>query len=122
MGVWRQSSRGGYLAVIVWAASLGARAGEQKGAKGWKGISKYFSAPKEYAEQYGAYRSPLVFEDGTVVKTAEDWQRRRKEILRYWHREMGEWPAAIEKPKIEILESGRRENFTQQKVRLEIAP
>lgn len=35
---------------------------------------------------------------------------------------MGPWPPVIEKPKVEILQKSRRENFTQHRVRLEIAP
>jgi dienelactone hydrolase len=35
---------------------------------------------------------------------------------------MGPWPALFEKPKVEVLSSSRRDNFTQHKVRIEIAP
>ncbi len=35
---------------------------------------------------------------------------------------MGPWPPVIEKPKVEILQTSRRENFSQHRVRLEIAP
>src|SRR5213082_2278119 len=56
-----------------------------------------------------------------VVRTADDWQRRRKEILAYWHGQMGAWPALIEKPKVEELESRHRETFIQRKVRIEMA-
>ncbi|HLW68308.1 MAG TPA: prolyl oligopeptidase family serine peptidase, partial [Gemmataceae bacterium] len=60
--------------------------------------------------------------DGTAVKSAADWPRRRKEILDTWTDLMGPWPKVIEKPKVEILAKTRRENFTQYKVRLETAP
>lgn len=78
--------------------------------------------PAEWEGKMGDYKSPLVFKDGRQVKTAEDWQKRRAEILNDWQSLMGAWPAVIEKPKVEVLESKPRENFTQQKVRVQIAP
>jgi dienelactone hydrolase len=85
-------------------------------------IAPFFSPPPELAQDYGKYRSPLRFYNGTPVKTQQDWQRRRNEILKTWHGIMGKWPPMIEKPKIEYLGQKRRENFTQHQVRLEIAP
>ena len=85
-------------------------------------ITPYFSPPPELANDYGEYRSTLRFYNGTTVKTCQDWQRRRNEILKTWHGIMGKWPPMIEKPKIEYLGKKRRENFTQHQVRLEIAP
>lgn len=80
------------------------------------------SPPLEFAGDFGQYKSPLVFDDGTVAKTPEDWQRRRREILNTWHEMMGTWPPLIERPAIEYLAEEQRENFTQHKVRVEIAP
>jgi hypothetical protein len=87
----------------------------------WEKIAPYFSVPEEYAGQFGPYRSPLVFDDNTPVKTPQDWQRRRQEIVTDWHRFMGAWPPLIEKPKIEFIQTIHRENFTQHKVLVEIA-
>lgn len=78
--------------------------------------------PAEFEGKLGAYRSPLLFDDGTRVGKAEDWPRRRAEILKYWHGAMGAWPPLLEKPKMETLREERRENFTQRRVRLEVAP
>ncbi len=78
--------------------------------------------PAEFEGKMGSYRSPLLFDDGTRVTKAEDWPRRRAEILRYWHGVMGEWPPLLEKPELETLREERRENFTQRRVRLEVAP
>lgn len=107
------------IAVIALAAGA-ARAADSSPT--WEKIAPHFSPPKEFAGQYGNFRSPLLFDDGTPVKTAQDWQRRRAEILADWHKMMGAWPALIEKPKIEYLEKTHRENFTQHKMRVEIAP
>ena len=87
----------------------------------WKKIEPCFTPPPQYAGKFGDYRSPLIFNDGTPVKTAEDWRRRRQEILDHWHKLLGPWPGLIDKPKVETIESRRRENFTQHRVRVEIA-
>jgi hypothetical protein len=87
-----------------------------------KSLAPYFTPPAEFAGKYGDYKSPLRFADGSEVKTADDWKRRRQEILKTWHGLMGPWPEPIEKPKVETLETERRENFTQRHVRLEVAP
>jgi len=79
-------------------------------------------APSEYANDFGTYRSPLKFEDGKPVRDASDWARRRQEILKTWHELMGPWPPLIERPRVEFLRTVRRENFTQHKVRVEVAP
>lgn len=83
----------------------------------WDVIAPYFSPPQEWAQQYGDYRSPLVFEDGTPVRTAEDWARRRQEILETWHALLGPWPPLITEPEVQVLASERRENFDQLRVR-----
>ena len=84
-------------------------------------IAPFFQPPKEFAGDLGGYRSPLKFDDGTPVKTAEEWQKRRKEILAYWHGQMGAWPAAIEKPKLELGEKEMRDTVTQHKIKIETA-
>lgn len=82
----------------------------------------WFNPPEAFAGKLGDYRSPLLFEDGRRVRNAEDWSARRKEILDTWHRFMGPWPELIASPKIEYLSTERRENFTQHRVRIEVAP
>lgn len=85
-------------------------------------LAPFFRPPAELAGDMGSYRSPLKFADGRPVRNAEDWRKRRQEILKTWQELMGPWPALIEKPKIEYLEKGRRDNFTQHHIRLEVAP
>jgi len=87
----------------------------------WQKIAFAFQPPPALAGDLGHYRSPLVFDDGRPVKTPEDWQRRRQEILKFWHAAIGTWPPLIDKPAIEILETTPREDFTQKKVRIEAA-
>lgn len=87
----------------------------------WAILKPHFEPPDEYRSG-GAYRSPLLFDDGSPVKTTEDWQRRRKEILATWHRLMGDWPAPLDKPTIELRASTQRGDLTQYEVRVDIAP
>jgi dienelactone hydrolase len=85
-------------------------------------IAPFFSPPQELAHDFGQYRSPLRFHDGSPVKTQADWQKRRNEILKTWHGLMGAWPPLIKEPKVEYLAKELREDFTQHQVRVEIAP
>ena len=87
-----------------------------------KSIRPFFAPPAAFANDFGSYRSPLLFDDGTRVQTAADWQRRRAEILATWHGLMGDWPPLIETPAIRTLETTPRDHFTQHKVTVEIAP
>ncbi len=84
-------------------------------------LAPCFHPPAEFTNRFGAYRSPRLFKDGTQVASAAEWPRRRAEMLREWQALMGPWPAVIERPRFEVLSESRRDNFTQQRVRLEIA-
>ena len=83
----------------------------------WESIKPYFSPPVKWQNTFGKYRSPLQFSNGSTVKSTEDWQRRRKEILTEWTERLGEWPPLITNPNVEVLGTERRENFTQHRVR-----
>jgi dienelactone hydrolase len=69
----------------------------------------------------GDFRSPLLFADGTPVRSAADWPRRRSEILKTWTDAMGAWPPLLESPRIEVVETTRREGITQERLVLSIA-
>ena len=55
---------------------------DQRRAELEKQLAPYYEPPAEFAGQFGRYQSPLKFADGSVVKTTEDWARRRAEILK----------------------------------------
>lgn len=107
------------LAILCWPP---AALPQDQAAKLPDKLAPFFRPPEEFAKDFGNYRSPLKFDDGSPVKTAADWPKRREEILKTWHGLMGAWPALIEKPKIDYLAKERRENFTQHHVRIEVAP
>src|SRR4051794_26527077 len=58
-------------------------------------LASFFRPPPGFAADFGAYKSPLVFDDGRPVRDAGGWQERRREILESWHAQMGPWPALI---------------------------
>ena len=88
----------------------------------WEKIAPFFTPPPQFANDFGHYRSPLEFYGGERVKTAADWQRRRQEILVRWQSMMGSWPPVINTPKVEILQTTRRENFFQNRIRFQWLP
>jgi hypothetical protein len=85
-------------------------------------LRPFFSPPAALAGDLGAYRSVLEFNDGSRVRTAEDWRRRREEILATWRELTGFWPPLIENPKVQCLDEMQRDDLTQHKVTVEIAP
>lgn len=85
-------------------------------------IARQYQPPEEWAGKLGDYRSPLLLDDGTPVKFAPEWPRRREELLKYWHGEMGPWPAIIETPRVEVLREEQRDGLTWRRVKVEIAP
>ncbi len=88
----------------------------------WADVAPLFRPPTQFEGQLGTYRSPLLFADGTRVRTASEWPRRRAEILKEWHGLMGAWPAPLADVPIEVLSESHRETFTQRRVRLEVSP
>lgn len=88
----------------------------------WSILAPHFSPSDSWKDNFGTYRSPLRFENGEEVKTAEDWQRRRAEIRTRWERMLGRWPDLIEQPKVEILASTTREAFVEHRIRFAWAP
>ena len=80
-----------------------------------------FTPPPEFTTDLGNFRSPLLFREGHRARTAAEWAQRREEIVQEWQAILGPWPAPLTSPRLEVLESEARENFTQHRVRVEIA-
>ena len=85
-------------------------------------LAPFYQPPAEFAGQLGDYKSPLVFSDGSAVRSKDDWPRRRKEILDTWHKRLGAWPPLVKKPSVKTLESTERDGFTEHHVHVQIAP
>src|SRR5437879_240569 len=67
----------------------------------WRIIASLFEPPPDFRNQFGEYRSPLQFADGSLARTPADWARRRREILHQWRELMGPWPRVLKRPKVE---------------------
>jgi hypothetical protein len=89
--------RGSFLLATFLLGAVAALASDQPASlEGlWKKLEPFAQPPEEFAGKFGSYRSPLQFADGTVAKTATDWARRREDILKTWHKRLGEggWTA-----------------------------
>ena len=88
----------------------------------WPEMEKFFAPPEQFRGKLGDYRSVLRFDDGTPVKTPQDWPRRREEILKYWHGVLGQWPPLIERPRINYIAKEHVGNFTRHRIEIEVAP
>ena len=91
-------------------------------AESWLRIQKHFEPSAEFTDDMGAYRSPLIFHDKSTVRTADDWNRRRAELLEQWTELLGHWPPLITQPQVEVLETKQREDFQQHRIRFEWMP
>jgi dienelactone hydrolase len=113
---------------VVWLSvsllcAISARAQESPEAAAlWKRIKPFCQPPAEFAGQLGDYKSPLVFADGSPVKTKADWARRRAEIAKLWHERLGPWPPLVEKPAVKRLETKAKDGYTQHHVHVQISP
>jgi len=108
-------------ALAVGIAAMPLAAWGQEAPVPWGEMARFFAPPEEFRGKLGAYRPLMKFDDGTPVRTREDWARRREEIRSCWHRVMGPWPPLVEKPQIKYSEKEHAENFTRHKVQVEFA-
>lgn len=91
-------------------------------AKLRQAFEKHTTPPAEFAGQFGKYRSPLGFADGTMVTNRDQWPRRRQEILDSWHRRLGPWPALPERPIFSLIETVKRDGYTERHLHIEVLP
>lgn len=87
----------------------------------WQAVAPHFAPPAEWADDLGPYRSPLVFDDGTPVGTAEDWARRRAEIRAAWMNRLGGTFELLADPQFEVLDAVKRDGYTERRVRVDVA-
>ncbi len=88
----------------------------------WQRIAPYFQPPAAFETELGDYQSPLLFSDGTPVRTVEDWSRRRQELRHEWMQLLGVWPPLITRPDVEILQDQQRDGLRQLTVRFRWTP
>ncbi len=81
----------------------------------------FFEVPQPFRGQFGDYRSPLLFSDGSRVETPADWVRRRAELLEEWRGMLGTWPPVLTTPSFEVLAEQPHDGFRQQRVRVQVS-
>lgn len=85
-------------------------------------LQPYFTVPPQWRDDRGGYRSPLQFDDGTMVQSPQQWQLRRQQWLDRWHQDLGAWPPPVADPQLELLDQQERDGFIQHRIRLQWAP
>lgn len=83
-------------------------------------LHPWTTPPPVFANQYAQLRDLLTRDDGTPVKSSEDWSQRRKELLNIWTKALGEGPKPLEKPQLQILKEEDTGPYLRRRVRLEI--
>ncbi len=113
----RQAGRLGicFLILCIWAC--GGRSGIPKSLRLHNHWEAYYNPPATYRAVLGEYRSPLVFANGDTVRTAADWKRRRLELKKEWLTFIGTWPPLLKGQHFEFLDSTRRGELWQYRVR-----
>jgi hypothetical protein len=100
--------------VIPWNGScIASTAGER--------VAPFLNPPEAQAGERAPLRSLLRFEDGQTASSAADWLRRRTEIKNLWMSALGEWPALLERPRIEVIARADTPLYIRKRVRVEIA-
>ena len=87
-----------------------------------KRIAPWMKPPAERSEQSAHLKNLLIHDDGTPVRSASDWQRRRTEILSVWSKALGQGPLPLLKPQMQILKEEDAGNHLRKRIRLEIMP
>ena len=111
-----------YLLAAVFFSATSNAAEPPALEKLWQAIEPYTEPAPEFAGKLGDYRSPLKFADGSLVGMADEWPRRRKEILETWQRRLGPWPPLVERPTVTQLESVDRDGYVEKHVRVQVSP
>jgi len=118
-----------FIVAIILLASFGGLYGRTKplpldasAEECWNIIAPYFKPPAKYENDFGPHKPVLTFYNGTPVKTAKDWERRRAEIRKQFEEMMGTWPALIDKPKIEYVSKKEKEGYVQHTVKVTLVP
>lgn len=85
-------------------------------------LRDFFRPPAALSGDFGSYRSPLIFDDGRVVRSAADWPARRREIVQAWKQTLGPWPEQLVQPRMNRFEREVREGgVVQHRVEVEVA-
>ncbi|NGF56373.1 prolyl oligopeptidase family serine peptidase [Parapedobacter sp. SGR-10] len=109
-----------FSVIILTVLSLQFAHGQK--AELFRAISPYFSPPDSLKNDFGDFRSPLLFNDGTPVKTAQQWAKRKQEIKKDWENYLGKWPELYKDQTFEYLDTTDKGTYTQYTVRFKWTP
>ena len=84
-------------------------------------LESFYEPPAAFAGKLGDFHSPLKFADGSVVKSAADWQRRRNELAGLWQKRLGAWPDLVKQPSVKKLDSVERDGYTEHHVHVQVS-
>lgn len=107
---------------LGWMCSYGQGNPDKASELLWNTISPYFSPPSHLQSNYGNYRDPLLFDDGSKVRNQEEWEVRREEIRNKWHELMGRWPKVNQSPQVNVLAEEQKDGYLQRTISFEWVP
>ena len=82
-------------------------------------ITPHYTPPAEFRDA-GKFASPLERTDGSRIDSRDAWLARRQEVRELWIERLGGWPELLKEPRIKIVATTRREEFTQHQVEVEV--
>ena len=108
--------------LLLGALLTGCRDARDRTAELGRELRPFTEPPEIYREEYGTYRSPLLFYNGDSVRTAADLVRRRAEIRTRWDSLLGAWPPVIAGQRFEYADTLPGEDFDRYRVRFRWLP
>src|ERR1043166_1669123 len=109
---------------VCWLASafLVLSSSHFSGAEGpCQSILPFTDPPAAYRNKFGSYKTLIEDSAGRALTKPDQWQKRRRELFKYWDKLPRPWPPLISRPTLEILQTTAEETFTEQRVRVQIA-
>lgn len=91
-------------------------------AQSWESIEPFMSPPMKFRNICDKSRSVLHQTDGTPITTAEQWNKRRSELLQEWHSMMGAWPQLITNPTVKVLNTLQFEDHQRLHIKFRWTP
>lgn len=85
-------------------------------------LRPYFQPPDSLKNDFGNFRSPLLFNNGDQVKSAKEWSKRKIEIKQDWEGYLGTWPDLYTKQRFEYIDTLYEDTYTQYSVRFKWTP
>lgn len=79
-------------------------------------LAKYFEPPTEWKNRYGDYKSPLQYDDESMVTNKKQWIAKQKSLRNWWMQKLGAWPPLITTPTLTIQQTNDQGDHLEHKV------